>query len=323
VTTYASLFTGGGGADIGAREAGMSLAWGVEFEPAIAEVANVNLGNHVKVANILDCDPFHFERVDILHASPPCPNFSIAKAGATETALDVALALKVAQFVTVLRPPIFTIENVPAYQRSKSWGIISQALWGAGYWLSVDIVNAVNYGVPQTRQRMIVRAVRGGYALPLPAPVAWHGWYDAIADLLPGLPSGQFAPWQLARLPEVLKTTLVSGEAVAGGECFWRTRSFILDSQVSGTAGAGRPPTSRLGGDPVFTITAGTGTRRSVRAFADGRVTAISPRCLARFQSFPDWYQLPESRILASKIIGNAVPPLLYRRIIEQMTGLL
>ncbi|MHC4088716.1 MAG: DNA cytosine methyltransferase [Planctomycetota bacterium] len=42
----------------------------------------------------------------------------------------------------------------------------------------------------------------------------------------------------------------------------------------------------------------------------------ISPRCLARWQTFPDWYRLPDSKELASYIIGNAVPPMLYQKII-------
>jgi DNA (cytosine-5)-methyltransferase 1 len=46
-------------------------------------------------------------------------------------------------------------------------------------------------------------------------------------------------------------------------------------------------------------------------------VVAITPRCLARFQSFPDWYELPAKRTLAATGIGNAVPPLLMQRIAE------
>jgi site-specific DNA-cytosine methylase len=50
---------------------------------------------------------------------------------------------------------------------------------------------------------------------------------------------------------------------------------------------------------------------------SQGRVVAMTPRCLARFQSFPDDYILPASNKLACQVIGNAVPPLLYQRVIE------
>jgi len=44
------------------------------------------------------------------------------------------------------------------------------------------------------------------------------------------------------------------------------------------------------------------------------RVVQMTPRALARFQTFPDWYELPDSKSLACRIIGNAVPPLLMQK---------
>jgi len=53
--------------------------------------------------------------------------------------------------------------------------------------------------------------------------------------------------------------------------------------------------------------------RQPARSWLDnGRIVKITPRGLARFQSVPDWYQLPENESLACKIIGNGLPPLMY-----------
>ncbi len=550
--TFGSLFSGGGGADIGAKAAGLELAWGVEYVPEIAEVANANLGQHIKVANILDCSPFNFDRVDVLHASPPCPSFSVAKAGGTETDLDIALARKVAEFATVLQPDVFTLENVQAYQKSKSWRIIEQALWGAGYWLSVNVVNFADMGdlelcplhdskciqltahdaeikcnpaflpktlapdiaaalagmrpidqathlaldavghlvkiisldtaanvvqqelervasglrarttqdgraddilmivgmfvsgstenldvnivsllnkcldapllkarlytismetrqitlrkilecirataftwkttmpktdvmacplckskaVPQTRRRMIVRAVRGGMVPYLPQAERWVGWYESISDIIDTLPDSQFAPWQMERLPEELKNnflfmaehhkhseqgregrggiipetcsanTVVTGsgsgtkaflvgknaDKYGDGLRWWSepaqtiganehgSKAFVVDCQKAGDTTGDRGVTIRGGDEPCFTLTSGTGQRRPARAYDGvGRVVAMTSRALARFQSFPDWYRLPDSKSLAAKIIGNAVPPVGYEKII-------
>ena len=363
--TFASLFSGFCGVDLGAMAAGLNPLWGVEYDAKIAEVANRNLGQHIQVADLLDCDPLHFERVDVLHASPPCPNFSVAKAGGEETPHDIALAAKVAEFVTVLTPEVFTLENVYAYRNSKSWRLIKNALYKAGYWLHIDHVNSADYGVPQTRKRMIVRAVRGGFVPYLPPPAKWVGWYKAIEDLIPTLPDSQFAPWQLERLPEELKQAwMINGKnagQVWGGARFGNEPSFTVTNGTSPraflmgktadkygdgirqsfepaqTIGAnehgskafivdcqnghnGEGLTNRQADEPIFTLTSSMGVKRPTRAALNhGRVVSMTPRCLARFQSFPDSYDLPASKVLAAKGIGNAAPPLMMQRIYEGM----
>lgn len=354
MTTLATLFSGFGGVEVGALSAGLEPIWGVEIDPAIVEVVRANLDHDIHVADILDCDPLDYDAPDVLHASPPCTNASVANANSGESELDMRLACRVAAFVTTLLPRIFTLENVWAYRNFMSWQMIEEALHRAGYWVSVEHVNAADYGVPQSRKRMIVRAVRGDFVPYLPTPVSWVGWYAAIEDLLPALPESQFANWQLARLPQLLQSTLVAqggydGKLVTADEdvpSFTLTanhnqlgvRAFLV--QVQGEAGDGVRAGEHGGGsprawlvnganaqpdgqliiraqdDPAITITAG-GLLRGL--LEEGRVVAMTPRALARFQSFPDWYELPDNARLAAKGIGNAVPPLLYQRIIAPL----
>jgi DNA (cytosine-5)-methyltransferase 1 len=291
--TYGDLFTGFGGSCQGAINAGLTPVFGLEKDAAIAEVTAANFSHQLHVADICDCNPRTFERVDILHASPPCPSFSVASQG-KETAVDIALARKVAEFVTVLRPRIFTLENVIAYRHSKSWHIVEAALQDAGYWLHVAHCNAADFGVAQTRKRMIVRAVQGGFVPYLPVPVPWVGWYAAIEDILHTLPESRFAKWQLARLPALLMTTLVGSGGFNG--------KIVTVEQ----------------GAPSFTVTANQ-NQLVVRAWLldTGSVVAMTPRALARFQSFPDSYILSGNAQRDARGIGNAVPPLLYQRILE------
>jgi site-specific DNA-cytosine methylase len=56
---------------------------------------------------------------------------------------------------------------------------------------------------------------------------------------------------------------------------------------------------------------------RRLNGSGGNSLAAAAALTLARFQSFPDWYELPERNALACKIIGNAVPPLLMRRVME------
>ena len=188
--------------------------------------------------------------------------------------------------------------------------------------------------------RLVGRAERFKDATPpFPPAVPWQGWYQAIKDLLPGLPDSQFALWQLERLPPALRETLLVGAGGWNGTVVAATahepafaitansnqsqlRAFIVDDQYNGTSDAAgqRGLTIRQSHEPMFTITA-TQTKRSLRAAVQGRVVAMTPRCGARFQTFPDWYQLPERNVLAWRGIGNAMPPLAMQRICKGLLG--
>jgi len=394
MNTIGTLFTGAGGADIGATAAGYKPTWGIEYDPDIADAANKNFGGHIKTMNVLDANPIDFAAVDLIHASPPCPNFSTAKTGAAETALDIALAAKIAEFISVLQPPMFTLENVRDYASSDSLKIIIAALHGCGYAVNSWVLNAADYGVPQTRKRLIVVARRDGIKPVQPEPThtktptplfdhrrQWVGWYKAIEDLIPTLPETQLAPWQIARMPDVLKRTMILAQGgyesqivsrndnepmplpllnlrggfavkasrkqaqmkavlVTGMHNMSRDATILAESQPSATVicGFGHRPshmpfallvdgtgnsyctkvTIRDSDEPAFTVTASQ-LKHPARVAFNAKTVGITPQCLARFQSFDDSYIWPGQVALAVRMIGNAVPPLMYQRVIEAM----
>jgi DNA (cytosine-5)-methyltransferase 1 len=334
---FATLFSGFEGYGIGAMAAGHTHVWGIEKDAKIAAVANANLGGGIIVADIVDIDPHTLPKVDLLHASPPCPSFSIASQS-QETENDLALAHQIARFVEVLQPQAFTLENVSMYRKSESWQIIYAELM-KHYWLSAVLVNAADYGVPQSRRRFVVRATKGllrpmfGQAKPV-------GWYDAVADLVAELPSSSFAPWQLARLPEKYHTFMMAGGGNSNFKEAKHGKGVYQPDQPAPTVmthlhGGCSPKAFIAEGsnaeqiysysvkddsEPYFTVTA-SDSKKVARAWLKdgGRVVRMTPRAAARFQSFPDSYELPEDKRLAHQGIGNAVPPLLARRIVESL----
>lgn len=372
---FASLFTGFGGVEIAAKAAGLSLLWGIEIDADIAGVANRNLGEHVKIANVLDCNPTDFERPDILHASPVCTRASNAKTNATESPLDIAMAEKTAEFIAILQPDIFTMENVWGYRSFSSFLIICDTLRDYGYNFGYWHLNSADYGVPQLRHRLIMIADKTGRTPQRPEPThydpkrdgglsgmmglsPWVGWYQAIEDLLPSLKESKFADWQLKKMPEKYKSFLLGNSTrsdivynnepsetitanhnqstlkafLADGNIAFRDNVTICENQepsytvsanikapraflVNG-GNSNRDMTILDNGDASYTITSNM-VKSPCKAFSNGRIVELSTRCLARLQSFPDWYELPEKVTLACKGIGNAVPPLLYQRIIE------
>ena len=141
-----TLFSGIGGVDLGAIAAGFEPCEAVEFDPQLAELHKANIGGKCHVMNILDCDPFKFEKVDLLHASPVCKSFSSANANKGEKQLDIDCAKKVAEFIQVLQPSTFTLENVQAYGKSKAFNIILEMLYSQGYWVNYQVLNAADFG---------------------------------------------------------------------------------------------------------------------------------------------------------------------------------
>lgn len=369
--TIATLFSGGGGVEAGAMAAGYTPIWAVEYDAAIGEAHRQNFPGTVHTARVQDVDPYTLDRPDVLHASPPCTTASVANNNGGETAQDMEMAEAVCHFLRVLTPPVFTLENVMGYRSFASYQRILCTLDELGYWTHSDILNAADYGVPQTRKRLILRAVRDGFPLPLPSPAKWVGWYAAIEDLLPTLPESKFADWQLKRLPDELVTMLFNGmdmkstgRDMQGREAHepsatvtaddWRRPSTVPAAiLVEGDAAGDRPPTTLLPDSPAFTIKTPSGGRvhrafivegsaagednkfnlpvrsgeqpvftmrgrqNNPRAWLEqGRVVSMTPQALARFQSFPDSYLLPEKAATAVRVIGNAVPPKLYEAIL-------
>jgi len=369
---FGTMFAGGGGVDIGLMAAGLTPAWAVEYDAQIADVYRRNLGDHMIVADVRTVDYAGLPRVDWLHASPSCVRASVANAGATEAVEDVEAAAAVVRAILAQKPQVFTLENVWAYRNFAAFRLILDALGDAGYMYDFDHVNAADYGVPQTRRRLLLRAVHGALLPPLPQPVLWVGWYEAIADLIDDLPDAQLAPWQMARLPaELRQSVLLCGQnarddkrggmtiVVADSPSFTITTGGKNSPMRAVLVGQGQYEGRLLmadGTEPSNTIT-GNGNQTGLRAIMIGsgntnatvterprpgdrpsfttlpaqlagarlilgcRAVQLTPRCLARFQSFPDWYELPDKRTLANKIIGNAVPPMVMECIAQDFMG--
>lgn len=199
---FGSLFSGAGLADIGLTQAGGCAAWAVDTDHAAADCYERNHGAHVIRQSVETVDPHTLAPVDLIWASPPCPSFSQARSKALPSRGDEWLGLAIIPYVEIHRPRIVLVENVPPYAASPCFAQIVRDLFRLGYMVDWSNVCASDHGVPQTRNRLILRAVQGTLLPPLPAPLPVIGWYAAIADLIPALPESRLADWQLRRLAE-------------------------------------------------------------------------------------------------------------------------
>jgi DNA (cytosine-5)-methyltransferase 1 len=333
--TFTALFAGGGGADLGAIAAGLEPCESVEYDPAIAEVHKANINGKMHVANILDCDPYRFEKPDILHASPVCKQFSTANTNKGEAQLDIDSARKVAEFIQVLQPKHFTLENVEAYRKSKSFHLIVEILHKIGYFCNWQVLNAADFGVPQSRRRLILIAVKDGFIPALPQPEKHIGWYEAIADKVHDLPDSKLADWQLKALPSEIRehllidnrnstppVTIKNGSETALTLTTSTTTRDLKAILIENTgARSDRELQTRAADEPCWTLRAmgQDGHYHRANALLNARIVALDIACLARLQSFPDNYQWSGKKSLDGKIIGNSVPPLMYQKILQSI----
>jgi DNA (cytosine-5)-methyltransferase 1 len=277
----------------------------------------------------------------------------MANANRGETDFDYECAEAVCRAIAQIQPETFTLENVEGYLGTDSIIKILQRLKSMGYQILSKVLNAADYGVPQTRKRLIVMASkRSRPSLPIAThsknpnllqtdlfgtePLKkWVSWYEAIADLISTLKESKLADWQIKALPEEIRESFMIDCRTSQGAFSMTTRvedepSFTLTgTQLKGMpkvllientgARSDRPLQYKEETEPSWTIRAmGQDSHwHKANVLERGKVYQINTRCLARLQSFPDSYILPERNSVAGMILGNAVPPLLAQRIME------
>lgn len=311
--TFASLFTGGGGADCGARMAGLKHLWGVEKNAAYGAIAQLN-GFNALVQDVQRTDWNKLKRPNWLHASPPCVNASIANSKGGETPLDIKLAEAVVCAIAHFLPDYFSLENVRDYGRFESFDLITLELARLGYERSWVTLDAAEYGVPQHRDRLwLVASRKHNVSLPWPT----HGNKQGQLDWISETALDPFESWDKAIEGKLSKPTAPMSDrmiaklpsAIYGTHfcCGWEK------SRVATRIPQGRPA-------PTITTTMDRPSKLpwvfTSGLMKEAMIADVS--ALAALQSFPDDYQWGDSLPAARQAIGNACPPLLVQRIVEE-----
>jgi DNA (cytosine-5)-methyltransferase 1 len=314
--TFASLFSCAGGADEGARQAGLHHLWGVEKDDKASSIARLNNFN-VITADLLRFNWDGCDRPDFLHASPPCQNASVANPHAGETDLDIQLGMVVAGAIHRFKPDAFSLENVRAYAGFKAYALIKDALVHCGYAIASSVLNAADYGVPQTRHRLfLVAKLNGQPRLPAPTHSADKGQPDFLHKLHVGWDEGieqcsapveeSLNPRMMAMLPwHSFEQSLLTGFHNTASD---RGLTFRARSQPSPTLTAGM---NRPSLQPRIVSRDVSGDDSSVRSYL------LGTEHMAALQSFPADFRWGDNPTTAKRAIGNAVPPLLMQRIVE------
>lgn len=154
------LFAGGGGLSLGFKQAGFKVVAAIEnWEPAL-KVYRANFTDHpVLEADLNDVDAsviaINNFSPDIIIGGPPCQDFS--SAGKRDEGQGRAeLTIGFSKIIAECKPKYFVMENVARANRSEAFKAAIDEFKGAGYGLTIRVLDASLCGAPQKRKRLIV-----------------------------------------------------------------------------------------------------------------------------------------------------------------------
>lgn len=159
----ASLFAGAGGLDYGFMKAGHQLVWANDIDPDSVETYRQNLGDHIVCGDVSEIDLSTIPEHDVLIAGFPCQGFSNANIHKAKVDNRNNLYFYIVEHLRIHRPKFFLLENVRGILSLGKGAIFEQIqkdLFGLGYEVNHEVLNAADYGVPQNRVRVIITGVR-------------------------------------------------------------------------------------------------------------------------------------------------------------------
>ena len=154
-----SLFSGAGGLDLGLIQAGNEIVWANDIDKDAVATYKENIGSHIVCDDIKNIDIEKIPDADVVVGGFPCQGFSLANRLRTLDDDRNQLYKFFYNTIKIKQPKFFIAENVKGILSLGKGEAIKQIVEdfeAAGYITSVNLVNMANYGVPQTRQRVII-----------------------------------------------------------------------------------------------------------------------------------------------------------------------
>lgn len=158
-----SLFSGAGGLDLGMIKAGHKIIWANDFCADCVSTYKQNIGKHIVHASVEDVLSTTIPNGDIVVGGFPCQGFSLANRLRFEDDERNRLYLEFLRIVTDKQPKWFLAENVRGILSLAGGKAIEKIITdfgNAGYRVQVKLFNTADYGVPQTRMRVIIAGTR-------------------------------------------------------------------------------------------------------------------------------------------------------------------
>jgi DNA (cytosine-5)-methyltransferase 1 len=340
-----SLFSGCGGFSLGFSAAGFEIAGFLELGDGLRDIYRSNfptsleMGSDITKVATESLDKFssHIGEVDAIIGGPPCQGFSLSGKRRVDDPRN-SLFRHYLRFVDVFKPKIAVLENVRLLTSMKSPNggyvkdEISNEFKKHGYLIQHFEIDAMNYGVPQHRERVLFVAVREDAGILPSIPIDTHGEHqdlfgstipyrtfaDACSDL-PYLESGE-------QSDDALHVAVKHPAHVI--KWLWDVKEGFSahdneDEDLRPPSGYNTTYKRQVWNEPASTVQTTFGMISGCRNVHPIATRSLTIREAARIQSFPDNYIFSGTLGTIRTGIGNAVPPLLSNAIANHVRQLL
>jgi DNA (cytosine-5)-methyltransferase 1 len=320
--TVLELFAGAGGLAIGLEKAGLKCVALNEVDKWACQTLRNNRP-HWKVLEgdikTYDFSEYH-NKVDVVTGGFPCQAFSYAGKKLGFADARGTLFYEFARVVTEVNPPICIGENVRgllSHEKGETLQGMMSILDEIGYnVVPVQVLKAINFKVPQKRERLILVGIRKDIALKYEYPKPYNKIYtlqDALkkGDLFDSpVPKSDGAKYPLSK-KQVLDLVPPKG--------YWRDLPLDIQKEFMGGSfhlGGGKTGIARRIGwdEPCLTLTCSPAQKQTERCHPE-ETRPFTVREYARIQTFPDDWAFEGSIAQQYKQIGNAVPVNLGREV--------
>ena len=333
-----SLFSGAMGLDIGLEKAGLNVVIGQDFDESCVKTIRAN-GHNVLGGDIREIDPRKFLELTglsigepfLICGGPPCQPFSTAGKRLGINDPRGSLFMDFIRMIDYIRPRFFVMENVkgimsaplkhvPLAERDENdpdqrlgtvLDVILSEFDKLGYKTVYGVLDAVNYGVPQFRERFVLIGSRDNEGIFLPIPThfqmhqdkayQWKTVRDAIADL--EFDNGECATLSEERL-KFLKMVPEGGN--------WRDLpKDIIPIAMGGAYKSGGGKVGfyrRLSYDQPSPTVVTSPVQKATMMCHPTQDRPLSIKEYARIQQFPDGWVFIGTTAAKYRQIGNAVP---------------
>lgn len=301
----ASLFCGCGGSDLGMvggfeylgkkyKKLGFEIAYAVDNNPAAVKTYNDNFSHPAICADVLQEDFGNIEdEIDVMIGGFPCQSFSTVNPTKDTNDARANLYKQIVRFLQIKQPKYFICENVKGLLTLQKGGIIKKIVSefeGCGYNVQYKLLKAVEFGIPQRRERVIIVGIRKDIDKTFMYPKETNTEENSVP---------------LKKVITNLKIDdqryYFSSKAVEGMKNAKNNMKRGLWQDLNGpclTITSHLAKTSINSRDPVLLVDP---EKELYRRF--------TVREAAGIQSFPDSFSFPVSEHNAYMQIGNAVPP--------------